>query len=129
MHISTLDREWVSEEWDMENPKKGASAAMITLGVDHIAALGEVGKYKMDKGFEFKMHQHGDWLVVIVMSGRVEVQLKGEDESTIYGPGDVYVVEPHHVPHRETMLEDTEVVVINGPGVVGESYATHTVEV
>jgi quercetin dioxygenase-like cupin family protein len=102
---------------------------MITLGVDEIDALGEVGKYKMDKGFEFKPHSHGDWLAVIVLSGQVEVQLDGEDEATVYGPGEVYVVEANHVPHRETILEETEVVVINKPGVLGESYATHTVEV
>ena len=102
---------------------------MIALGVDDIEELGEVGKYRMDKGFEFKMHQHKDWLVAIVISGQVKVQLKGEDEATVYGPGDVYVCEANHPPHRETMLEDTEVVVINGPRVVGEAYATHTVDV
>ena len=129
MHRSSKGREWITEVWDLEDKDLRASASMITLGVDDIAPLGEVGKYKMGKGFEFKMHQHSDWLVAIVISGQVKVQLKGEDEATIYGPGDVYVCEANHPPHRETMLEETEVVVINGPGVVGENYATHTVDV
>ena len=107
MHISTKGRKWATEVWDLEDKEKRASASMITLGVDEIAALGEVGKYKMDKGFEFKSHQHGDWLVAIVMSGLVEVQLEGEDEATIYEPEDIYVVEANHTPHRETMLKET----------------------
>jgi quercetin dioxygenase-like cupin family protein len=129
MHTSTLGRDWVTEDGNSEAKEKPSSASMITLAVDEIAALGEVGKYKVGKGFEFKPHQHGNWLVVTVLSGRVEVQLEGEDESTIYGPGEVYVVEANHAPHRETMLEDTEVVVIGGPGLLGERYEAHTVDV
>ena len=129
MHTSTLGRDWETEDGNSEDKEKPASTSMIALAVDEIAALGEVGKYKMDKGFEFKLHQHSDWLVVTVLSGRVKVQLKGEDEATIYGPGEVYVVEANHAPHCETMLEDTEVVVIGGPGLLGERYETHMVDV
>ena len=128
MHISTQGRTWVTEVWDSEDGAGGATASMMTLSVEGIEGLGEAGKYRLEKGFEFKSHRHRDWVVVTVVSGRVRVAPPGGGEPTVYEPGDVYLVKPGEV-HRETMLEDTEVVVVNGPGVVGERYETHTVEV
>ena len=48
MHTSTLGRDWVTEDGNSEAKEKPSSASMITLAVDEIAPLGEVGKYKVE---------------------------------------------------------------------------------
>jgi len=122
MHISTKGHDWVTY-----NAGKGVSAEAMELSFGGIEGLGEAGKYRLKKGFEFKPHQHRDWVVVTVLSGRVRVTPPTGGEPTVYDPGDIYLVKPLEV-HRETMLDDTEVVVVNGPGVAGEVYDTHIVE-
>ena len=125
MHVSTRDRNWATKS---KHTKSDTTSGSIILPVDGIDGLGVAGKYRMPKGFEFKTHQHSDWVIITVLSGRVQVTHPVDDETiTVYEPGDVYVVEPG-ATHRETMLENTEVVVITGPGVVNEQYDTHIVE-
>jgi len=128
MHVSTQERDWITKDWESEGAGRSATASSIYLPVEGIAGLGSVGKFRLEKGFEFKPHRHRDWVIVTVLSGRLKVATGGDAESCVYEAGEVYVAAPGEL-HRETMLEDTEVVVVTGPRVVGESYATHVIDV
>lgn len=132
MHISTQGRPWESESWAPESDgnieSSGATSSVIALPVEGIAGLGGAFKVRMDKGLEFETHQHGDWVVVTVLSGKVQVAHEGDAESCVFEAGDTYLVEPGSV-HRETMLVNSEVIVVHGPGVVGERFSTRTVNV
>lgn len=123
MHLSTQGR-----TWDRKTVAGGATSSAMVLPIEGIDGLGGAGKFRMGKGFAFKPHRHGDWLVITVLSGRLEVLHEGDTAPCVYEAGDVYVVAPGAV-HRETALADSEVVVVYGPGVRGEHYETHTVSV
>ena len=123
MHKSTRDTPY--ESGTIEG---GAAYGRVQLAFTGTDAVGLVGKYRLGKGLEFAPHRHKDWLVVTVLSGRLRVSQRNGAEACTFGPGDTYLVEPGEV-HTETALEDTEVVVINGPGVNDEQFVLRTVAV
>lgn len=87
-----------------------------------------VGKYQSSKGVQFTRHTHTDWVVVTVLTGKVEVSRNNGSEVHVYHPGDTYLVEPGET-HIETSLADTEVVVVNGPAVNNEKFIMRTIHV
>ena len=128
MHESTQNQGWVTKSWHSQDDQCNAEAHMIQLPVEGVTGLGGVGKYKLGKGFEFKPHRHRDWVVVTVLKGRIKVATGGDTETCIYKAGDTYLAKPGEL-HRETMLEDSELVVVIGPLAVGQNYATTVVDV
>lgn len=129
MHVSTQGCTWVTETIsESEGNADGATAKALLLPVEGIANLGATGWYELEKGFEYKTHRHRDWLVIAVVSGRLKVTTNSDTETCVYEAGDVYLVEPGAV-HRETALEDTKVLIVSGPGTIGEQFQAHTVKV
>ena len=123
MHISSQGLTWEDEEVE-----GGAACSFVSLPLGKLTDVGGAYKFRMGKGLEFKYHRHADWVAVTILSGKVRVASPGEADPPVYEADDVYLVEPGTL-HQETMLEDTEVVVIHGPGVTGERFEIHTVEV
>ncbi len=104
----------------------GGNYGYVRMSFDHADAVGMVGKYKSSKGVQFTRHTHTDWVVLTVISGKVEVSRDEGADVRVYYPGDTYLVEPGET-HVETSLEDTVVVVVNGPGVNNEKFTMRTV--
>lgn len=122
MHVSEKEGTWESSEVE-----GGGTVSFVSVPVEGINGVGGAFKYRMSKGIEFKYHRHRDWVAVTVLSGKVCVAPPGDVEASIYETGNVYLVEPGSL-HQETMLEDTEVVVVHGPGVTGEQFEIHTID-
>lgn len=122
LHESTKDVPY--EFVDVEG---GGSYGFVQLSFARTDAVGMVGKYQSSKGVQFTRHTHTDWVVVTVVSGKVEVSRDGAD-TNIYYPGDTYLVEPGET-HAETSLEDTVVVVVNGPAVNDEKFIMRTIHI
>lgn len=123
MHISSQGLTWEAEEVEGDAP-----CSFVSLPVEGVTGVGGALKFRMGKGIEFKYHRHRDWVAVTILSGKVRVAPPGGAEPSVYEAGDVYLVEPGSL-HQETMLEDTEVVVVHGPGVTGEQFDIHTTDV
>ena len=107
----------------------GGRYGAVRLTFANTDAVGGVGKYKSSKGVQFTRHTHTDWVVVTVLSGRVEVTRQDGADRRVFDAGDTYLVEPGET-HVETSLEeDTVVVVVNGPGVNDEQFMMRTIEI
>jgi len=91
----------------------------LDLSFTKTEAVGLVSKFMMTKGMQYAPHGHSDWLVVMVISGKLKVSQRNDTEECIYNPGDIYLVEPGDV-HTETALEDTVVAIISGPNYKGD---------
>ncbi len=105
----------------------GGNYGAVRLSFAKTDAVGMVGKYKSSKGVQFTRHTHTDWVVLTVLSGKVQVSRRDGADIRVYYPGDTYLVEPGET-HVETSLEDTEVVVVNGPGVNKEKFIMRTID-
>lgn len=127
MHKSTRGLEWETEEPLAEDSRGNLPIGSKRLPVEEIDALGEVGKFRIEKGYEFSVHRHRDWGIVVVLRGSVQVTLPDEEKPTVYEAGDVYLVEPGTL-HREIMLDDTEVVVIKGSHGIEDRFTTQMVD-
>lgn len=123
MHKSTKDVPF--EFFAIEG---GGTYGVIQVSPEKTGALGMLGKYSMSKGVQFAPHRHKDWVVVTVISGKLQLAQRNQSETCTYLPGESYLVEPGAV-HTETALEDTVVVVVNGPRVNSEQFAMRTVDV
>lgn len=123
VHKSTADVAYQFADID-----GGGSYGAIRLAFAKTDAVGMVGKYWSSKGVQFTRHTHTDWVVVTVVIGKVEVVRQDGADVRVYLPGDTYLVEPGET-HVETSLEDTEVVVVNGPRVNNERFVMRTVGV
>ncbi|HLF31703.1 MAG TPA: cupin domain-containing protein [Xanthomonadales bacterium] len=106
----------------------GGTYGAVRLSFTKTDAVGMVGKYRSSKGVQFTRHTHTDWVVVTVLSGKVEVSRHNGADIRVYNPGDSYLVEPGET-HTETSLEDTEVVVVNGPSVNNEKFIMRTINI
>ena len=106
----------------------GGTYGAVRLSFAKADAVGMVGKYKSSKGVQFTRHTHTDWVVVTVLSGKVEVSRHNGADIRVYHPGDTYLVELGET-HTETSLEDTEVVVVNGRGVNNEKFIMRTINI
>jgi len=69
------------------------------------------GFFRMPEGMQVLMHYHPYWVQVLVMSGKLEVKVEGEDTQTIVAGG-YYFVEPGEM-HIETAVEDTLLFVVS----------------
>jgi len=67
------------------------------------------GFFKMPRGMSIPAHRHPDWVQILVLSGKMQVE-EGANTRTI-GAGDYYFVEPGDM-HVETALEDTLLLVV-----------------
>lgn len=65
----------------------------------------EVGRYFYPKGHRPGRHSHLHEQIVTVFSGKLRVEIGGEER--IVGPGEVFRA-PSHVPHAVEVLEDSE---------------------
>jgi len=123
LHGSTKDVPYQFVEID-----GGGRYGFVQLSFANADAVGMVGKYHSTKGVQFTTHTHTDWVVVTVLTGKVEVTRHDGSDIRVYHPGDTYLVEPGET-HVETSLADTEVVVVNGPAVNNEKFIMRTIPV
>jgi len=68
------------------------------------------GFFRMPAGMHLPLHHHGKWVQILVLNGKMKVELKGAEPRTIE-PGGYYFVEPGDA-HSETAVEDTLLLVI-----------------
>ena len=77
----------------------------------------EVGRLRFDANEGAVEHAHPQEQVMIVITGRLRVEMEGEDEEL--GPGEGFHAPPN-VPHRVSAVQDTVVLsckdVIDGVG-------------
>ena len=123
MHKSTKD-----VPFELFAIEGGGTYGVIQVRPEKTDALGMLGKYSMSKGVQFAPHRHKDWVAVTVISGKLQVSQRPHGETCIYLPGESYLVEPGDV-HTETALEETVVVVVNGPRVNNEQFTMRTLAI
>lgn len=126
--LDTVHKSTSDVAYEFADIEGGGSYGAIRLAFAKTDAVGMVGKYWSSKGVQFTRHTHTDWVVVTVITGKVEVVRQDGADVRVYLPGDTYLVEPGET-HMETSLEDTEVVVVNGPRVNREQFVMRTVSV
>ncbi len=66
--------------------------------------------YRMTKGTQIPTHDHAFWAQLLVMSGKMQVEAMGTQQTL--EAGDYYFVEPGEL-HMETALEDTLLFVVS----------------
>jgi quercetin dioxygenase-like cupin family protein len=105
IHLDAIDKEYVT-------PKYSSAFGELVLG-ERI----EVGRLRFEADEGAVEHAHPQEQVMIVISGRLRVELEGT--SGELGPGEGFHAPPN-VPHKVTALEDTVVLsckdVIDGVG-------------
>src|SRR5688572_29364270 len=105
IHLDEIDKEYVT-------PKYSSAFGELVLG-ERI----EVGRLRFEANEGAVEHAHPQEQVMIVISGRLQVELEGI--SGALGPGEGFHAPPN-VPHKVTALEDTVVLsckdVIDGIG-------------
>ena len=122
MHKSTR-----GESYEFSEVGGGGRRGVINVGFSKTDAVGLVTSVKLSKGLQAMPHRHADWVVVTVISGAVKVTQNNGSEECVFEAGDTYLVEPGDV-HTETAMEDTQVVVIAGPGVVHDKWTRKTIK-
>jgi quercetin dioxygenase-like cupin family protein len=79
----------------------------------------EVGRFRFDPDEGAVEHAHPQEQVMIVITGRLKVEIPSEQTEGDVGPGEGFHVRPN-VPHRVTALDETVVIsckdVIDGVG-------------
>ena len=102
IHLDDLENEYVT-------PKYSSAFGELVLG-ERI----EVGRLRFDADEGAVEHAHPQEQVMIVITGRLQVELEGVAGEL--GPGEGFHAPPN-VPHRVTALEDT--VVLSCKDVIG----------
>ena len=105
IHLDELEKEFVT-------PKYSSAFGELVLG-ERI----EVGRLRFDANEGAVEHAHPQEQVMIVITGRLRVEMEGEDAEL--GPGEGFHAPPN-VPHRVSAVQDTVVLsckdVIDGVG-------------
>lgn len=104
IRLDEIDKEYVT-------PKYSTAFGELVAG-ERI----EVGRLHFDANEGAVEHAHPQEQVMIVISGRLQVDIPSEGESGELGPGEGFHAPPN-VSHRVTALDDT--VVISCKDVVG----------
>ena len=102
IHLDAIDAEYVT-------PKYSSAFGELVLG-ERI----EVGRLRFEANEGAVEHAHPQEQVMIVISGRLQVELEGVAGEL--GPGEGFHAPPN-VPHKVTALEDT--VVLSCKDVIG----------
>jgi quercetin dioxygenase-like cupin family protein len=68
------------------------------------------GLFRMTQGMCIPMHRHAQWVQILVLNGKMQIESATAEVHTI-GPGEYYFVEPGDA-HIETALEDTLLLVV-----------------
>ena len=102
IHLDEIDKEYVT-------PKYSSAFGELVLG-ERI----EVGRLRFEADEGAVEHAHPQEQVMIVISGRLQVELEGVAGEL--GPGEGFHAPPN-VPHKVTALEDT--VVLSCKDVIG----------
>src|SRR5882724_9060335 len=68
------------------------------------------GLFRLPKGFQFPHHKHGRWVQILVLGGKIRVEVDGLEPRTM-AAGEYYFVEPGD-PHVETVVEDLTAFVV-----------------
>lgn len=107
IRLDEIDKEYVT-------PKYSSAFGELVLG-ERI----EVGRLRFDAGDGAVAHAHPQEQVMIVISGRLQVEIPSEGVSGELGPGEGFHAPPN-ILHRVTAVEDTVVLsckdVIAGVG-------------
>jgi quercetin dioxygenase-like cupin family protein len=107
IHLDEIDKEFVT-------PKYSTAFGELVAG-ERI----EVGRLRFDASEGAVEHAHPQEQVMIVISGRLRVEIASENEAGEVGPGEGFHARPN-VPHKVTALEDTVVIsckdVLDGVG-------------
>ena len=102
IHLDEIDKEYVT-------PKYSSAFGELVLG-ERI----EVGRLRFEADEGAVEHAHPQEQVMIVISGRLQVELEGVAGEL--GPGEGFHAPPN-VPHKVTALQDT--VVLSCKDVIG----------
>jgi quercetin dioxygenase-like cupin family protein len=107
IHLDELEKEFVT-------PKYSSAFGELVAG-ERI----EVGRLRFDANEGAVEHAHPQEQVMIVVSGRLRVEIPSEGQDGEVGPGEGFHAPPN-VPHRVTAVEDTVVIsckdVLDGVG-------------
>lgn len=107
IHLDELEKEFVT-------PKYSTAFGELVAG-ERI----EVGRLRFDANEGAVEHAHPQEQVMIVVSGRLRVEIPSEGQDAEVGPGEGFHAPPN-VPHRVTAVEDTIVIsckdVLDGVG-------------
>ena len=68
------------------------------------------GLFRMPAGMRLPLHHHPEWVQILVMEGKMQVEMKGA-EPRVVEQGGYYFVEPGD-SHVEMAVEDTVVLVV-----------------
>jgi quercetin dioxygenase-like cupin family protein len=105
IHLDELEKEFVT-------PKYSTAFGELVAG-ERI----EVGRLRFDANEGAVEHAHPQEQVMIIVSGRLRVEMEGGDEQL--GPGEGFHAPPN-VKHKVTAVEDTVVIsckdVVDGVG-------------
>ena len=105
IHLDEIDKEFVT-------PKYSTAFGELVAG-ERI----EVGRLRFDANEGAVEHAHPQEQVMIIISGRLHVQMEGGEAEL--GPGEGFHAPPS-VPHKVTVVEDTVVIsckdVLDGVG-------------
>jgi quercetin dioxygenase-like cupin family protein len=104
IRLDEIDKEFVT-------PKYSTAFGELVAG-ERI----EVGRLRFDANEGAVEHAHPQEQVMIIISGRLKVEIPSEDAAGELGPGEGFHAPPN-VAHRVTAVEDT--VVISCKDVVG----------
>jgi len=107
IHLDEIEKEFVT-------PKYSSAFGELVAG-ERI----EVGRLRFDANEGAVEHAHPQEQVMIVVSGRLRVEIPSEEQDGEVGPGEGFHAPPN-VPHRVTAVEDTVVIsckdVLDGVG-------------
>ena len=107
IRLDEIEKEYVT-------PKYSSAYGELVAG-DRI----EVGRLRFEGNEGAVEHSHPQEQVMIIISGRLRVQIPSEGEDAELGPGEGFHARSN-VPHRVTAVEDTVVIsckdVVDGVG-------------
>jgi quercetin dioxygenase-like cupin family protein len=107
IHLDEIEKEFVT-------PKYSTAFGELVAG-ERI----EVGRLRFDANEGAVEHAHPQEQVMIVVTGRLRVEIPSEGQDGEVGPGEGFHALPN-VPHRVTAVEDTVVIsckdVLDGVG-------------
>lgn len=101
-YINTADQQWDQADIVGANMER----CVLWNGGHNVFA----GFFRMPAGMRLPLHQHDEWVQILVLGGRVRVTSK-DGSSHIVAEGGYYFVEPGDA-HTEEALEDALLLVI-----------------